>query len=211
MPKRETDWARVEWDFLSLDERLHSMGVAQRYAFVCLWVFSVKQRCVEHANVPVLVKQLSRMCRLRVDTALNMIETCLRNGLLETLPSGGVSVPGVRLKHRRLQGWVDAPKCDSQMPGEEIRGEKKRGDANPRGTAPALPAKRAVAAPREHKPETQAWLRRIQQQIAIIRSGRDEPTRLGAPPTTEEGSPHDPSAGPLAQATGGDSQEGDGK
>jgi len=127
VPRRETEWAKVEADFLFEDERFNGLGAAIQMAYIRLWVYCVKVRRDWFTGAKAMAWQLSKYLKTNYRVTARMLHDCCRataaqlprnchltddiltidctNALLEMPDEHTLVVPGVRDKHKALDGW----------------------------------------------------------------------------------------------------------
>ena len=140
MPRRETEWAKVEWNFLSLDDRFWLLDADVRFAYLGLWTLCVAKRRDWFAREATLVRELSDCVHIGLPLAARCIAECAACGILSRGPGGAVIVDGVRFKHSKLKGWCDPFGGTELRPPRKNRKEREPPQPPHRGGEPSLRA-----------------------------------------------------------------------
>lgn len=135
MPSFRSDYAIVEWSFLSLDHRFHALEPIEKLAYLYLWTYCVAVRrdwflprtWSEHLAI------IAYHARIPLEHVENMIRTCIDRGLITRTKGGTHVIAGVRDKHSKLRGWCGKWSA-SRDPGEER--ERRREESKATGAAP---------------------------------------------------------------------------
>jgi len=128
MPSHRSDYATVEWSFLTNDHRFYDLPLPERLAYIGLWVYSVATRrdWWSPNRWRIALDNVAIHTRIHPDCVSNMAVSALANGLISRKPGGAYLLDGVRDKHAKLRGWC--PKWGSARdPSKERRGEERKG------------------------------------------------------------------------------------
>jgi len=104
MARGDTEFCRVEVDFILDDPRYLSLSPSARCVFMWLWARAVKDRS-EYIHEAFNDKQIAASVRLRTDRTRAATQECAAIGLIEISADNRIKVCGVRSKHRKLRGW----------------------------------------------------------------------------------------------------------
>jgi len=176
----------VYYKFLRRDERFRNMGNADDPArlYLVWWAMSVEDRrdwwLLRDEND---MRQFADDLGTTAESARNMLEICLRNGLIHRAQGGAYVLDGTRDEHGRLRHWcpaIGAQYAERQNPsGEERRGEERNTPPPPSQTTPS-PAPRGTApAPRRRhrflsqKTQEQPQETESERRARLIKQGEE--------------------------------------
>ena len=124
MPRRETEFAKIEVDFIFDDHRFNEMNGASQLAYIRLWCYCVKMRRDWFSWCKNTAWSLSKLLRTNYRSTVNLLQECCKNALLEMPDEHTLVVPGVRDKHKALSGWC-VPFGNETGHNREIEEEKE--------------------------------------------------------------------------------------
>jgi len=143
MPRRETEYAKVEWAFLTFDERLADLDLPHRLVYICVWCMAVAMRQPTFKSSVFLARMVADLCHIPLLTATEGVENAIESGLLSRSKGGAVTVDGVRAKHSTLRGWPGTKGCPpvrspkrTEQNGTERKGEEDSAEASDDASTP---------------------------------------------------------------------------
>lgn len=104
MARGDTEFCRVEVDFILSDPRYLSLSPSARCIYMWLWARAVKDRS-ENINEAFSNKEIAASNRQRTDTTRRATAECAASGLITIDSENRITVCGVRDKHKKLRGW----------------------------------------------------------------------------------------------------------
>ena len=117
MARGDTEFCRVEVDFILDDLRFTSLPNSAKVVYMTLWARSVKDRS-ERQTWSRLSADCLRAVHLKSKRLLSVVHRLSEAGLVTIDKENTVTVCGVRDKHKRLSGW----KGDNISPYGESKG-----------------------------------------------------------------------------------------